>query len=74
LSDDAAPATAAAETSPAAAKKERGPRTGSLTRRIIGVAALWIVALLFIGGFALDRVLSRSSTISTPSWCASSIR
>jgi signal transduction histidine kinase len=35
-------------------------RTGSLTRRIIGVAALWIAALLLIGGFALDRVLSRS--------------
>ena len=27
---------------------------------MIGVAALWIVALLLIGGFALDRVLSRS--------------
>ena len=42
---------------PAAA---RGARTGSLTRRMIGVAALWIAALLLIGGFALDRVLSRS--------------
>ncbi|HEY6047596.1 MAG TPA: HAMP domain-containing sensor histidine kinase [Sphingomicrobium sp.] len=27
---------------------------------MIGVAAIWIVALLLIGGFALDRVLSRS--------------
>ena len=27
---------------------------------MIGVAALWIIALLFLGGFALDRVLSRS--------------
>src|SRR4051794_33335121 len=27
---------------------------------MIGVAALWIVALLLIGGFGLDRVLSRS--------------
>jgi signal transduction histidine kinase len=27
---------------------------------MIGVAAVWIVALLLIGGFALDRVLSRS--------------
>jgi len=35
-------------------------RTGSLTRRMIGMAAVWIVALLLIGGFALDRVLSRS--------------
>jgi signal transduction histidine kinase len=33
---------------------------GSLTRRMIGMAALWIAALLLIGGFALDRVLSRS--------------
>jgi hypothetical protein len=28
---------------------------------MIVVAALWIAALLLIGGFALDRVLSRSS-------------
>jgi signal transduction histidine kinase len=27
---------------------------------MIGIAAVWIVALLLIGGFALDRVLSRS--------------
>src|SRR5437868_11885102 len=27
---------------------------------MIGVAALWIIALLLIGGFGLDRVLSRS--------------
>src|SRR5436853_4344976 len=27
---------------------------------MIGVAALWIVALLLIGGFGLDRVLTRS--------------
>src|SRR5215210_9118057 len=33
---------------------------GSLTRRMIGIAAVWIAALLLIGGFALDRVLSRS--------------
>ena len=34
-------------------------RTGSLTRRMIGIAAIWIGALLLIGGFALDRVLAR---------------
>ena len=34
--------------------------TGSLTRRMIGVAAAWIGALLLLGGFALDRVLTRS--------------
>ncbi|HEX6785124.1 MAG TPA: HAMP domain-containing sensor histidine kinase [Sphingomicrobium sp.] len=38
----------------------KGQRIGSLTRRMIGVAALWIVALLLIGGFALDRVITRS--------------
>src|SRR5207237_5018946 len=27
---------------------------------MIGIAAVWIAALLLIGGFALDRVLSRS--------------
>jgi signal transduction histidine kinase len=52
LNREAAPVTAAA----------RVPRhrTGSLSRRMIVVAALWIVALLVTGGFALDRVLSRS--------------
>ena len=53
----AAPA-AAAEERPTA--KGRGHRVGSLNRRMIGVAALWIAALLVIGGFALDRVLTRS--------------
>ena len=46
---------------PPAANGGKLPRgTGSLTRRMIGVAALWIGLLLLIGGFALDRVLSRS--------------
>ena len=35
-------------------------RTGSLTRRMIGIAAIWIGALLLIGGFALDRILTKS--------------
>jgi len=40
----------------------RAPRTriGSLTRRMIVVAAAWIVTLLIVGGFALDRVLTRT--------------
>ena len=38
----------------------KGQRSGSLTRRMIGVAALWIAALLLIGGFALNRVMSHS--------------
>ena len=37
----------------------RERRSGSLTRRMIVVAAFWIGALLLIGGYALDRVLSR---------------
>ena len=60
MNDQAAPATAAAEVRPAARTLAHRRRTGSLTRRIIGVAALWIAALLLIGGFALDRILSRS--------------
>jgi signal transduction histidine kinase len=55
----AAPA-AAAEEHRASRKRRHRARIGSLSRRMIGVAALWIAALLLIGGFALDRVLSRS--------------
>jgi len=60
LNQEAAPVTAAAEAGPAAAPSAPRHRTGSLTRRMIGVAALWIIALLLIGGFGLDRVLTRS--------------
>ena len=49
---------AAAVTAAAAGSSRRG--MGSLTRRMAGVAALWIVVLLAIGGLALDRVLTRS--------------
>jgi signal transduction histidine kinase len=55
----AAPAAAADERAGRRSLRERR-RTGSLTRRMIVVAALWIAALLLIGGFALDRVLTRS--------------
>jgi signal transduction histidine kinase len=34
-----------------------GRSTGSLTRRMIGIAALWIMVMLLGGGVALDRVL-----------------
>ena len=54
----AAPAAAADERTPR--KLKQGQRSGSLSRRMIGVAALWIVALLLIGGYALDRVLKQS--------------
>ena len=59
--NDESAALTAAEAEPAARTPGQRRRTGSLTRRMIVVAALWIAALLLIGGFALDRVLSRSS-------------
>ena len=52
----AVPSAVAAALAPSLS--QRG--TGSLTRRMIGVATLWIGVLLLIGGFALDRVLSQS--------------
>ncbi len=55
----AAPAAAADERVTRKTLRERR-RTGSLSRRMIVVAAAWIAALLLIGGFALDRVLTRS--------------
>ncbi len=42
------------------AVKVRERRGGSLTRRMIVVAALWISLLLLGGAYAMDRVLSRS--------------
>ena len=44
---------------------EQGPaarprRLTSLTRRLIGIAAIWITLLLLGGGYALDRVLTSS--------------
>ena len=36
--------------------------TGSLARRMIAIAALWISVLLIGGGFALDRVLTGAIT------------
>jgi signal transduction histidine kinase len=60
LNEQAAPVTAAAEARSAVRGKIPRQRIGSLNRRMIGVAALWIAALLLIGGYALDRVLTRS--------------
>jgi signal transduction histidine kinase len=64
VNDQAAPVTAAAEAQAADRRKVPRRRTGSLTRRMIVIAAVWIVALLVIGGVALDRVLSRSIVAS----------
>jgi len=63
LNEQAAPVTAAAEAEPTA-KTPKRRHVGSLSRRMIGVAALWIAALLLIGGFSLDRVLTRSIVAS----------
>ena len=60
MNKEAAPVSAASDVESAASRRAHRRRTGSLTRRMIGVAALWIVALLLIGGFGLDRVLKRS--------------
>jgi signal transduction histidine kinase len=37
-------------------------RRGSITRRMIGISAVWILILLGVGGFALDRVLTSAIT------------
>ncbi len=60
MNQEAATVAAASELSSAASRRAHRRRTGSLNRRMIGVAAVWIAALLLIGGFALDRVLARS--------------
>jgi signal transduction histidine kinase len=36
--------------------------TGSIIRRMIGISALWILLLLGVGGFALDRILNSAIT------------
>ena len=59
---DVAPAV---ETDPDAAEKPAALTsriTGSLARRMIAIAALWISVLLIGGGFALDRVLTGAIT------------
>ena len=58
MNDTAAPVTAA--TNERSSQPRNRARTGSLTRRMIGVAAIWIFFLLLIGGFALDHVLYQS--------------
>jgi signal transduction histidine kinase len=46
----------------AQASRHRRDRGGSLTRRMIVVAAIWIAVLLGGGGYALDRVLTGAIT------------
>jgi signal transduction histidine kinase len=42
--------------------RRAGGRTGSMTRRMLGVSAIWILVLLGGGGMALDRVLTSAIT------------
>jgi len=56
---DAIPAPAPAVPSH---RRPRKPTTGSLSRRMIGIAAGWILVLLVGGGVALDRVLATAIT------------
>jgi signal transduction histidine kinase len=63
LNEHAASVAAAEQERPGETQPRRRT-TGSLTRRMIGVAALWTAALLIIGGFALDRVISSSIVAS----------
>ena len=59
MNDQTAPETAA-DGQAVAPPKRKASGVGSLTRRMIVVAAFWITTLLLLGGFGLDRVLSRS--------------
>ncbi|MDB5691284.1 MAG: histidine kinase [Alphaproteobacteria bacterium] len=43
-------------------RRPRPRGTGSIIRRMIGISTLWIVLLLGVGGFALDRVLTSAIT------------
>jgi signal transduction histidine kinase len=60
LNKEAATVAAASELPSAASRRAHRRRTGSLNRRMIGMAAVWIAALLLIGGFALDRFVKQS--------------
>lgn len=45
-----------------ASPAQRVRSTGSLGRRMIGIAAAWILLLLVVGGVTLDRVISQAIT------------
>jgi signal transduction histidine kinase len=44
------------------APKAGASQSGSLTRRMIGISAVWIILLLGLGGFALDRFFTSAIT------------
>lgn len=43
-------------------RRPRPRGAGSITRRMIGISALWILVLLGAGGFALDRLMTSTIT------------
>ena len=47
---------------PSFLSRRKSQSTGSLTRRMIGISAVWIAVLLGGGGIALDRVLTSAIT------------
>lgn len=55
-------ATLAAEQDAAIAIGGAPPPTGSLSRRMMAIAAVWISLLLLIGGVALERTLTSQAT------------
>jgi signal transduction histidine kinase len=57
-----APAKPVEESGPAPTVYPKQKTTGSLSRRMIFIAAGWIILLLTGGGFALDRVLTAAIT------------
>ena len=61
---DPAPLNAAAEEAPAGEETvvREVPHTGSLSRRMMIIAAGWITFLLLVGGVALDRTLAGQVT------------
>src|SRR6187551_250024 len=56
------PAKPVEESGPAPTVYPKQKTTGSLSRRMIFIAAGWIILLLTGGGFALDRVLTAAIT------------
>ena len=58
----ASPDPAQASAAPGGTKRPRPRSTGSLSRRMMVIAAAWITLLLVGGGLALDRVLSQAFT------------
>ncbi len=53
-----AAAQAAAQTAAQTAERAVKPHTGSLARRMMLIAAVWIIFLLLVGGLALDRAMT----------------